>query len=477
MPVETISCPNCGATQNLENPIIVQVTCPYCNSISLRDLNELRETGKQARLMPAISGLAVGGEGRLFDREFRIIGRVRYAWSDTKRPDGNRAFEEADSPISPDQERSQSWIGKNERRRSGGWDEWYLQLENDEYLWLTEDMGELIVERPTELKKKMDPDKINPGDRLRHENKTFVVREVNRAFCVTTQGQLPFSMTPQDEYPYADATSTDGKKFLGLEFEHRKGADAFLGKRIRPEEIVYEHSEVDEDIEEGEVISCPGCGSPVDPLGESQSVLTVICQSCSSTIDISEGTALATGRVEAGLAAVFKLQLGARGTLKGAEWQVVGRMRYEWEQEGETGINLEYLLYNAEEGYRWLAESEDVQFALGYPVDYGPTEDLFSGESGRVYRIKKIDYRFFEKGALTLKYVDGALPWRARIGDRSLYAEALAPPYLFTAELSRYPNGGGELEFFRSKYIPLKKIAAAFGLSGLKAKGRSPLKP
>lgn len=476
MSVETISCPSCGAAQDLENPIIVQVTCPYCDSISLRNLDELKETGKKARLMPAISGLTIGSEGKLFGREFRIIGRIRYTWSDSGILSGREGSGKTD-PGSPDGEGSQSPVRKTGNHPRGGWDEWYARLDDDETIWLSEDMGELIAERPAEIRKKLDPGKINPGDRIKHEKKTFVVREVNRAICAGTQGQLPFAIAPREEYPYIDAASLNGKEFLGLEFDRRRGAEAFLGRRLKPEEIVYERSEIDDDIEEGEVIACPGCGSPVDPLGDSKSVLTIICQSCSSTIDISEGTALATGRVEAKLADVFKLKLGVRGNLKGVEWMVAGRMRYEWEQEGETGINLEYLLYNEIKGYRWLAESEDVQFALGRPVDYGPEEDLFKGKRGRAYKIKDVSYRFFEKGALTLKYVDGALPWRARVGDRSMYAEALAPPLLFTAELSRYPNGGGELEFFHSKYIPLKKIAEAFKLSGLKAKGRSPLKP
>lgn len=71
-----VNCPSCGASQDIKNPAISQATCEFCNAVFIFDKDAVRDTGKKSRLMPAISGLKVGTDGKLKGKSFTVIGRV-----------------------------------------------------------------------------------------------------------------------------------------------------------------------------------------------------------------------------------------------------------------------------------------------------------------------------------------------------------------------------------------------------------------
>ena len=477
--LQTVSCPNCGAAHDLRNLAFIQVTCEFCESIYIWDTKGVEDTGKKARLIPAVSGLAIGAEGRLHEKRFTVIGRASYAYgefpekSPAKNKDGESESRTSDAAASKAAANDSAPESEPQKRRirdleiHGKWDEWFIELETDERLWLSEDMGRLIEERalpaPAELSV------LRTGERFEFEGETFVLRETGTAFCIGTEGDLPFQVLPEDSYPFADATSLSGKRFLTLELDQdEETGDAFLyaGKRLKKDEIQYEKADYDKDALEGKSINCPSCGSPNNPLGESRSVLTIVCPSCGEGIDISRETALALGRVEEKLAKVFSFPLGARGVLKGVEWTITGRIRYEYKTGPYDGWSLEYLLFNHAEGYRWLSQSDEGRFLLGGPVDFAPGKSLFSvKESGKKVKIRKEKYTLMESGELTVRYVDGALPWRARLEEKVRYAEAEAPPYVFTEEAAMPGEDGGEIEYFYSKKISGEKVKSAFGVS------------
>ena len=99
---------------------------------------------------------------------------------------------------------------------------------------------------------------------------------------------------------------------------------------------------------QAKVIECPTCGAPVPLRALGQSVMTV-CASC--------GTQLDTSRPEIRVIKEYRRQqlelhvpLGARGTLRGQLFEVIGALR-----RGDNDGNWEeYLLFNPYSGFRWL---------------------------------------------------------------------------------------------------------------------------
>src|SRR5690606_2789249 len=74
-------------------------------------------------------------------------------------------------------------------------------------------------------------------------------------------------------------------------------------------------------------------------------------------------------------------------------------------------------------------------------------------------RVGNDTYRVYESGEQELVYVDGALPWRARVGDRTHYVDLIAPPRMFCVETE-----GAELDCFEGTYLPARDVYAAFGV-------------
>lgn len=436
--LQVVHCPNCGAAAELKNPAIVQVCCSYCESIYIWDKDSAKDIGKKSKLMPAISGLKIGVEGKLKDHSFRVIGRVQYCYQHGK-----------------------------EGRIGGKWDEWYLELDNDheKNAWLSEDMGQLIWEQPATSTQEINKNSLQAGKSIRIDDKDFLVMESGLARCNGVEGILPFQVIPDETYPFADATSFDGSDFLTLEFDELREANSFIGKRLQESEITYSKEEITEHKKSAEALNCPNCGSPLSPLGDTENILTTVCSSCHSSIALDTDTNRILGKVKPELAKAFHLNIGDSGTLQGTEWMVTGRLMQNW--IGERGYDLDYLLYNSEKGYLWLSQSNG-HYTLTRPTDQFP-QNSFRGTRRRVLQtVGQRTYRKFENGTVELTYVDGALPWDARIGDRVQYADAIAPPYLFTEERNIEVVGNNkkfvtEIEFYESEYINKEEIEQAFG--------------
>jgi hypothetical protein len=75
--------------------------------------------------------------------------------------------------------------------------------------------------------------------------------------------------------------------------------------------------------------------------------------------------------------------------------------------------------------------------------------------------VGKESFRVYETGTLKLTYVDGALPWIAKVGDRFRYADLIAPPRMFGVE-----SNGQEIEYFVGEYIEPNVVWEAFEKPG-----------
>lgn len=199
----TFNCPSCGAKAEV-NRVIAMGTCEYCRGAFYFKDEAVTAYGEMNVLAEPDSVLYVGATGRLKGRRFNVMGRVRY------------------------------------RYEEGLWDEWYLQDETFQPLWIGEDEGELSLEVPVEIKAGVPAyEEVEPGLML---NLTcgdgtvlsVSVDEMDTAVLEGIEGHLPQTLLAERQFPYVDASQ--GELTVTLEYGD-DGADVYRGEWIGPDDL------------------------------------------------------------------------------------------------------------------------------------------------------------------------------------------------------------------------------------------------
>lgn len=208
------------------------------------------------------------------------------------------------------------------------------------------------------------------------------------------------------------------------------------------------------------VVKCPSCGASISLRALGQSVM-VACASCRTHLDVSRPDIRIIQKYRA-VTAKLVLPLGARGSLKGQTYEVVGAMArsvsgYLWH---------EYLLFNPYVGFRWLVY-DGGHWNFGEMVK--DTSKIVVNEvllhEGRVYRK-------FQEGKVKVVWVIGEFYWRVAVGDEVRSTDYVAPPYMLSLE--KVP---GEFTWTRLEYVDRSEIKAAFGIDVLKPSSVSANQP
>jgi len=202
-------------------------------------------------------------------------------------------------------------------------------------------------------------------------------------------------------------------------------------------------------------IKCGSCGAGLTVKDEQSQM--VVCEYCGSQLDVSavEQTVLGKG---VGHKPYFPLELGDSFHHKATRFEVISRMAF-IEDNDISEMTKEYLLYNPRRGAMWLGEYGG-HYSVSYPSHVMPTKDPFNVGRGDVIKTHDGNRWVAEgKGTYTLHYVDGALPWIARIGDRIQYAE-------FTEKSGsgkRYEAQriGSEIEYGTGRAMALESVRRA----------------
>jgi len=180
----TVTCPSCGAGHEIRNPGVIMVVCEYCGNAIYWDKEKIQNAGKQSTLPEGFTRLYRGAAGSLFKKRFVVLGRVRYSFG------------------------------------RGFWDEWFLEFEDGSTGWLSEDNQELCLEAPMQGAAVGQFESHKIGDKLKIEDKEFVVEEVGLAECIGVEGDLPFHFATGEKYQFVDASSPDGHYTLGIEYDN-----------------------------------------------------------------------------------------------------------------------------------------------------------------------------------------------------------------------------------------------------------------
>src|SRR3982750_4097837 len=149
------------------------------------------------------------------------------------------------------------------------------------------------------------------------------------------------------------------------------------------------------------VLDCPQCGAPVN--FRSSIAVFAVCEHCHSMVVLRGANAELIGVMAAFPPDLSPFQIGARGEWKGRAFEIVGRIRVEWEQ---GSWNEWCPVYNGTET-AWLAEaqgllmvSQPVEAKANIPSDPGlfrvQKQVEFNGPWWTATDVKAVTYRASE---------------------------------------------------------------------------------
>jgi len=419
-----LECPNCGAVHEPSNPGIVVIVCDRCDSTLYLEDAVLRQ-GRESVVGEPRGNIAVGASGRVGKAGVEVIGRVRLSHS------------------------------------RGGWDEWYVRTADGQERWLIEDEKSYALEAALAAVPEGAHPAMELGDGVVVGGARFEVRELGEATCDGGEGQLPRVIQPGETYRFFDLIEIGGSRLLSIEFDPDGTGQAFVGKPIEAEQVRFKASErpTGMAVQRASTITCASCGAPFTLPEQGQAALTAGCPNCGAVLELDGAQSLVVGRTNHLEQQPFHLEIGARGELLEHTWEVVGRLQL---RDDEGYWTHEYLLWSGEAGYLWL-EYDGGHFSWSRKLEVGlPLGTLESARRGTRVTVGGTVFQLISRGDSKIVYVDGALPWAARIGDRQKNWNLAAPPELLSVEASE-----NELEVFRGEWLCRGTIESAFGLGGL----------
>ena len=388
-----------------------------------KDLN-VETIGVMAELPPDLSPLQIGTLGEWNGQRFELIGRVRVKWE------------------------------------LGSWNEWYALFAGGSGGWVAEAQGFYMVSfevNRDEIPER--PELLRAGDSRKFGGKFWTVSDVKTVRCSAGEGELPFAAPPGFERTSIDFTSQDGE-FASLELSAGEpllyvGAYASFDdlhlSNLRP--VPGWSADAPQITNQTDALNCPSCGAVVNIRAMGQT-MSAVCGSCGSVIDTANPAwTLVQGRDEKVKKIQPLLPIGARGSLEGTEYEVIGLM-----QRSDTESNWsEYLLFNPWRGFEWLVTyNGHWSFVHRQPA--------FGDLAG-----PRIDYdgrKFFRyaRGEAKVTAVLGEFYWKVKRGERAMLTDYVAPPAILSKE--SYPELQ-EYTWSLGSYIDFKAVASAFNVKNL----------
>ena len=481
--MKDLSCPSCGGSVSFEERFAHVNVCPYCQSAIVFDEEVAKVMGVMS-VLPSTSqkfGLGARAQYEKFDIEF--VGRVRYNYS------------------------------------QGDWDEWFARLGNDQFLWISEDIDKVVLQREKPISEISQPaHELAVGDGVLINKTSYRVVEKDEAICQGGEGHLPFLVLPGESIHYMELKGEKGE-YASLEVTPQ-GVHFFQGKVLSPDKIdVYmeappslqdkasssqttsgkqilrydgnrslqikcdqcgaSNDEVDPTDEGSE---CQSCGSPLNiPFATldcpkcstsntifSESAREISCKKCQSSLSLSPhgNVELHPEKESSSVRFPKGLFLGAIAKIDNLPYRLVGRTRWvEEEEDDDTTLryySYGFLLYHSKTGYRWLT-SYQGHYSLELPLENAPLnwDSLFNLSRKDSFFAEGKEFQFFERGEVKVDYVEGELPWVSAIGDKSNYQTGIAPPFQYDLEISK-----NELEASLSEYKTVSEVESMFGLAG-----------
>jgi hypothetical protein len=420
-------CPACGGIVEFHTSTSLVTICDYCHAAVARTDKRLEDLGKVADLAQTESPLRLGLHGVYRGKAYDILGRVQY-----QHPAG------------------------------GVWDEWYLAFGGERWGWLAEAQGRFYVTFEVPLKSTINLpgfDQLEVGQHYNLGGKIGVLKvgEKNSAVAASAEGEIPWAFRPGASLQFADLygpnsqfatldySDTEPRIYVGTEVplsDLGLPAGAFAEKR--PAETVR-----------AQQIQCPKCGGPLE-LHVPDQTQRVACPYCRALLDVEQGNLRYISTLNSTRTQPV-IPLGTQGTLGGTSFTVIGFLVRSVTEEGVVYRWQEFLLYNPNVGYRWLARNDD-HWTFYQPVPPGDVDDR-----GPKAIYKGQQFRLFQTGLAIVRNVLGEFYWKVKVGDEVETRDLICPPETLSIE-----TGDGEQNISLGVYVPPEQIQKAFGLKHLR---------
>ena len=203
-------------------------------------------------------------------------------------------------------------------------------------------------------------------------------------------------------------------------------------------------------------LNCPGCGASLT-VRSFGNAITIVCASCHSVLDARDPKLKILQQFHASTSEDPPLiPLGARGSIRGVAYEVIGFQRRTIQVEGIPYSWHEYVLFNPGKGFRYLTECDghwnDVSMLRSLP-------DVTSGGASLSYLGDT--YKHFQTADAATSYVLGEFPWQVRVGESVSVSDYISPPRVISSE-----GSGKEVTWSLGEYLAGRDIWKAFKLEG-----------
>ena len=413
------ACPNCSAPVEFRWSSAVQTVCAHCRSVVVRRDVNLEAVGVVADLPLSASPIQIGTRGRFEGDAFTVTGRIVYEYE------------------------------------HGAWNEWHLAFADNSSGWLSDAQAEYGISRLA----KTDglPEDLTVGQRFRWGDISFQVTTLTEARYRGVDGELPFEYWDKDEVLFVDLKSADGH-FATIDSSEEPPL-LFVGTYTEFDKLELTDLRP---ADRGAAVAaagfnCRNCGAAIE-LRAIDQTKSVACTSCAAIQDPNDPTILILQEAQLRERYIPKIPLGTVGTMHGHQYEVIGFQRRYIVVEGEQYGWDEYLLFNREQGFRYLSEYQghwnDVRTLRGVPTQTTARGRMAARYLGTTFKL-------FQTASATTDYVVGQFPWRVRAFDVATVSDYIAPPMMLSAEKTE-----DETTWSVGEYTPGKAIWKAFGLDG-----------
>lgn len=381
---------------------------------------DLEALGEMAQVPDDVSPLKIGSRGGYAGTRFDVIGRLKVAWEE------------------------------------GYWNEWSLLFEDGRHGWLAEAMGFYMLSF-----EQKDTAKVPGAANLRVGGKyelvpsqVFFVDDMKDAVCIGSEGELPFQGLMGRKTRSVDLSNNAGE-YACIEYSTSEGVRLFTGRYVNFEDLEFSNlRDLTADLKKvraSELFKCPSCGGPVSMLTPGLSA-AVVCTYCGSTIDATNKNLQVLSKADKKIKIKPLIPIGAKGSLLGTEWEVIGFMR----RTDSTGVYPwdEYLLFNPYRGFRWLT-TENGHWNFVEMLRARPVAD----KAGTDMRFRDRTFKRFLIGKAKVVYVLGEFYWRVKTGETVDVADYVSPPEVLSREGDK-----SEAIWSLGRYAEPQEIVNAFGI-------------
>jgi len=454
------ACPNCGAPVEFASAASASAVCSFCRSTLVRDGDALRRIGVSAELFDDHSPLQLQAAGRYQGAAFTLVGRLQVGYSSSPPAPAAPARPTAGAPGA---------TGEAGPHLDGTWNEWHALFDSGKSGWLSEDNGAYVFAFDAPLQGAAPrADELVAGERRLVGGAAWSVASVTRARLIAAQGELPRPpRVDGGEFVVADLRN-ERDEVATLDYGDPSGAVVWsIGRPVRLAELAMTGlSDASEKTLGGQGFPCPSCGASLQlTLATTQSVA---CHQCKAVIDVSQGigadlTHYAQDNAgHDGAQPLIALGSSGRLTLDGRElpWQVVGyqeRCDIPSGGDDEQTFWREYLLYNRQEGFVFLVDSEDG-WSWVKPLTGAPQV------RGEVASWADRSYRQRERYDAKVTWVLGEFYWRVRRDEVARVTDYVGTGAASARRLSS-ERTATELTWSEGAVVDAATIARAFGIA------------